>query len=244
MSRYYTLLSDKSKVSRSLGARTEVPPGFHTLSSLLISQCSYAQSLIQHVIYASHGAEVLDARHALRDFPSPKSRIDFLCSFPYSEVDPVITKVFDYSRQLFRELYELRDLFAHELWSSSEEHANSVLFSSLDEEARLLTVSGRIWHKQDATPQEVYNGTIRFIRNIKVVSSDNLRVAVSDVNLCAWMLMNIGNVLTEQDPGRKEEARQGFLVFKGTSHLFGNAELSSAEVEFHSSRNKTIAGLP
>lgn len=197
------------------------------------------------MIYISHGAQLLGAKQTLKDFPNPKARIDFLCSFPYSEEDPVVAKVFDYSRRLFVDLYELRNILEHELWSSSEDYVDSVLFSTLDEEARLLMASGRVWHKEDTTPQEVYNATIRFIKNVKIVSSDNLKMAVSDGNLCAWILMNTCNILNEQDdPGRKEGARQAFLVFQGTSHLFGRVASPSTTVEFRTSKNKTITGLP
>lgn len=200
MPKYYRLIANSTTLDRRSGSDVVVPPVFKELSSSLISTCTYLQSLLQHVIFVTHGAELLEAKRALRTFPNPKARIDFFCSYPYSEADPVLWAVFDYARSLFRNLYELRNILTHEVWASSDAHNGAVLFSSLDEEARLLMVSGRILHVEEATSQEVYDGIVRYIRSVKVITCENLRSALSDANLCAWILMHIGTVLNEPDP--------------------------------------------
>ncbi|WP_296177639.1 hypothetical protein [uncultured Brevundimonas sp.] len=242
MSKYYNLIIEKTELNRRSGADSVVPFGFHELSVSVISQCSFLQSLMQQVIYITHGAEISAAKKALREFPSPKARMEFLCSFPYSEEDLVVSKVFEYARNLFHDLYELRNTLSHEVWSSSDDYDGCVLFSSLDEDARLLLVSGRIWHKEDATPLEVYNATIRYIRSVKIVSCVDLHLAMKDANLCAWILMNICNVLNEKDFEQKEKARRAFLVFQGTAHLFGDVVTTPETITFQSSRKKTIRG--
>ncbi len=168
--------------------------------------------------------------------------MDFLCSFPYSEVDPVVLSVFDYARLLFRDLYELRNILSHEVWASSEDYDDAVIFSSLDEKARLLMVSGRIWHVENATSQEVFDATVRYIRSVKIVTSAELHVAMGDANLCSWILMHISNFLNEQDAAKKAEARQLFLQYKGTSHLFAGTPPTTGALNFNASRRKTILG--
>ena len=67
---------------------------------------------------------------------------------------------------------------AHEVWASSDGDNDAVIFSSLDEEARLLMVSGRIWHAENATPQEVFDATVRYIRSVKIVASADLHAVL------------------------------------------------------------------
>jgi hypothetical protein len=237
---YYSHITEETTLSQSTGVGAVIPPQFLVLSSLLISRCSFIQKLIQEIVFISHGAELLEARQALDDFPNPKARIEFLCSFSYPEDDPVVSKVFEYSKLLFHKLYTLRNILAHESWSSSNDHAGSVLFVGLGEEARLLMASGRVWHKPEATPQEVYDATIRYIRSVEVVSANDLEAAVRDSDLCAWMLSNTAIVLNEKDPARKEVAREAFIVFQGTAHLFNATSPSSTVIKFNAHRTKTI----
>lgn len=168
--------------------------------------------------------------------------MDFLTSFEYSEADPVISAVFNYARELFVEIYKLRNVLAHENWMSSEDFNDAVLFSKLDEQAKLSMASGKFWHQDQTTPEDVYNATIRYIRNVKIVSIADLRNALKDVNLCSWILMQISFVLGQADPAKKEEMRRAFLVSKGTSHLFDADIISSGKVDVKSSRGKTIRG--
>jgi hypothetical protein len=219
-----------------------IPAGFNELSSIIISRCSFLQILLQQVIYITHGSEIVLAKKALKDFPNPKARIDFLCEFPYSKDDEVVYTVFQYAKSLFTDLYELRNILTHEMWSSSDEFKGSVIFSTLDEEARLLMASGRVWHAEDATPAEAYSATIRFINNVKIISNSDLHAALMDSNLCAWILMHIGHILDEQDLERRNEARRAFLVFKGTSHLFGDATKTPETISLKKSKRKTIKG--
>lgn len=242
MPKYYELITESMNLSRRSGTGTVVPAGFRDLSASIISSCTFLQGLLQQIIYVTHGDELLAAKRALKNFPNPKARIDFLCSFPYSEADPVILSVFDYARLLFRDLYELRNILSHEVWSSSDDYNDAIIFSSLDEEARLLMVSGRMWHVENVTSREVFEATVRYIRSVKIVTRADLHAAMGDANLCSWILMHIGNVLNEQDATKKAEARQFFLLYKGTSHLFAEAPLTNGSLSIHASKSKTIQG--
>jgi hypothetical protein len=215
---------------------------FGDLSSLIICRCSFLQGLIQSVIYATHGLELLAAKHALKDFPSPKARMEFLSDFPYSDADSVISSVFDFARTLFLEIYELRNVLAHEDWRSSDAFNDVILFSSLDEEARLMLASGRLLHDDDTTPQQIYDATVRYIESVKIVSVADLKTALEDANLCSWILMQVSHVLNESDPAKKDKLREAFFVFRGTSHLFDVVTPSSGKVDVQSSRKKTIRG--
>jgi len=147
-----------------------------------------------------------------------------------------------YARLLFRDLYELRNILSHEVWASSDVYDDAVIFSNLDEEARLLMVSGGIWHTENETPQEVFDATVRYIRSVKIVASADLHAAIGDANLCSWILMHIGNVLNEQDATRKGVARQLFLQYKGTSHLFADTPPTTGTLSFNASRSRKIQG--
>jgi hypothetical protein len=240
LSKYFDRIEKDTQLSHNTGSAVITPPDFHALSSSIISQCSFIQSLIQNAIYTSHGAELSSARLTLKTFPNPRARVDFLCTFPYDAHDPVVVRVFDFARSLFRDLYEIRNVLAHELWSSSEHYPGAVLFSNLDESSRLLMASGRLWHKSDVTPEEISDAAIRFIRSVKVVYSHHLSLAQSDASLCAWSLLHINTILDEPDPAKKEEARKAFFVFRGTSHLFDNVGTVDAAVAFASHKEKSI----
>lgn len=240
MPKYYRTITQETHLSQKSGSALAVSQHFQILSSTILSKCSFIQNLIQQIIYISHGKELPSAKRTLKTFPNPKARVDFLCSFPYNDDDPVVVKVFNFARLLFAEIYELRNILAHEIWSSSESYPNLVLFSSLDENARLQMASGRLWHIEEATSQETLDATIRFIRSIKLLSIENLKSAVDDADLCGLCLLNIMNILSESDPIRKEDARKPFFVYKGTSHLFGEFPELSNSVEFSASRSKRI----
>lgn len=242
MPKYYKLIIESTAIFQRKGTGAVIPPGFRDLSASIVSSCTFLQSLLQQIIYVTHGAELLAAKRTLKEFPSPKARIDFLCSFPYSEADPILLTVFDYARRLFRDLYELRNILSHEVWASSDDYDDAVMFSSLDEEARLLMVSGRMWHMENVTSQEVFDATVRYIRSVKIVASADLHAAMGDANWCSWILMHISTVLNEPDATRKAEARQIFLQSKGTSHLFPGTPPTTGSVNFIASRSKTIKG--
>lgn len=242
MAKYYDILEGQSSIHTNSGTEIEVPPGFHEMSSIVIARCSLLQSQIQQVIYATHGAEVFAAKKALADFPSPKSRIEFLLSFPYGEDDPVFSTVFDYAKILFEDIYDVRNVLAHENWMTSREFRGVVVFSSINEEARLMLASGRLAHGRETTPQEVYNATIRYISKIKKISCVNLQAAIRDANLCSWILMNIANVLGEKDVDKKTALRSTFRLFQGTSHLFAEHNRISGTITVQSSKRKSIPG--
>lgn len=240
MSKYYTTIKSDLNLSTNEGAELTLPKKFEELSSKIIRLCSFSQRTIQNIIYITHGPELHKAKKSLSSFPNPKARMEFLSSFPYSEVDPIISSVFNYSRELFLELYDLRNVLAHENWMTSEEFEGYVLFSKLNEIAKLDMASGKLSHEVETTPSEVHKAIIRYIRSVKIISTEDLQNAIKDANLCAWILMQIGFVLKEVDSDKKAEFRRSFLVFKGTSHLFDKSIISSKEVSVKSSNSKTI----
>ncbi len=240
MSRYYDVITEKTELSHKSGSALVVSPDFRVQSSMILAQCSFMQNVIQRIIYTSHGAELVEAKKTLRQFPNPKARVEFLCSFPYKSNDFVVQRIFDFARELFFKLYEFRNVLAHEVWSSSEDYPGCVLFSSLDENARLLLASGRLWHERDMTPRETFDATIRFIRSVKVVTHEYIALAIRDAELCAWCLSQVDIVLTESDPQRRDEVRRAFLVYRGTSHLFVSELTPSDPVDYSAARSKVI----
>lgn len=240
MQKYYDIIKNSTTLNRKIGESAVIPSDFRNLSSVIISNCSFSQSLIQQAIYTSHGSELLGAKKSLKEFANPKARIDFLCSFPYNDPDPVISKVFDFSRNIFKEVYEFRNVLCHEIWSSSDNYAESILFSTLDDESRLLMSQGKVWHIEETSPKEVHEAALRFISRVKIVSYKHLNQAIKDINLCNWCLMHINTILNLEDKKKKEEAKKAFFVFGGTSHLFEDVQESSSLVDFSSSKSKKI----
>jgi hypothetical protein len=238
--KYYKSILEQTTISHCIGANIVIPAGFADLSCSIIQSCTVLQHLLQKTIYATHGAQLLSAKRTLKEFPNPKARIDFLCSFPYSEDDPTVLSAFNYARLLFRDIYELRNILAHELWASSEDYSDTIIFSSLDEQARLQMASGQIWHVETTTPQEVYDATIRFIRSLKLITTSDLRKALADADLCSWILMQIEGILDEQDPKRKEDARRPIRQYRGTSHLFEDTHGTDGILNFSATRRKYI----
>lgn len=242
MAKYYKKIDDRSKISTRSGNDITLPEEFTNLSSSIIRLCSYVQVQMQQIIYISHGSELREAKQTLKNSPNPKARMEFLTSFEYGEEDPVIATVFNYSKELFLEIYELRNVLAHENWMSSADFENVVLFSKLSEEAKLGMAKGKLWHENKTTSQDIYNASIRYIRNVKIISVSNLEKALKDVNLCAWVLMQICIVLNQSDPIKKAEMRKAFFTFKGTSHLFDGGTVSTGIVDVTSSQGKSIRG--
>jgi len=116
MSKYHSKRTNRSELKSRSGSAIHFPVGFCDLSAKIISRCSFLQNQIQRVIYITHGPEILSAKKTLTDFPNPKSRMDFLTTFPYSDADPVVSAVFDYTKSIFLDIYELRNILAHEDW--------------------------------------------------------------------------------------------------------------------------------
>jgi len=228
-SKYYRHVTDRTEIKTVTGCDAIIPIEFKKNSSHIISRCSFLQNQIQKIIFITHGPEVLAANKFLLDNPQAKARMDFLCSIPYGVDDPVLSSVFDYSRVIFRDIYDLRCVLAHENWMSCDDYAFEVLFSRIDEEARLLKATARLMHHEESTSREVFNAILRYIRKIKFIGCDDLRRAVQDLSLCEWILMTISHTLTEKDPSKREELRKSFLLFRGTSHIFGEDNKGSPE---------------
>lgn len=166
--------------------------------------------------------------------------MDFISQFPYNKKDKIIDVVFEFGRALFLEIYDFRNVLVHESWASSEEFPGVVLFSSLDEESRLKLASGKLLHSLDTSSKDLYDATIRYIRNVKIVSNQNLMSAIIDADLCSYIFMAISHILSESDEEKKQKIREGFLIFKGTAHLFEEASLLSKKIDVTSSNNNTI----
>ena len=136
MSKYYRCLDGTNKIETKSGVGVVLPEGFANLSAEVINQCSYLQSLIQTVIYAAHGPAFSASKAILNKLSSPKKRMEFLRSFQYDPADPVVATVFRFAQDLFSEIYDLRNVLAHEIWMSSKDFEQAVLFSDLQEDAR------------------------------------------------------------------------------------------------------------
>lgn len=240
MQSYFTRIEEGHSIYRKAGSDLAIPPEFHLLASNINAQCNFIQATLQHIIFATHGPELLKANSTLKEFPNPKARIEFLCSFPYSKADPIVFKVFEHAKILFGHIYGIRNVLAHEIWSTSDDFPGSVVFSSLEEEARHLKTASLLLHEKKTSPEEIFEANIRLIRKLKVVSVENLANAINDANLCSWALMVIRNILDESDKEKRDELRRGFLIFEGTSHLFSENALSADPVQYSSSKLKTI----
>lgn len=240
MPKYYDNLETETSISQASGSNLNTPVEFLSQSSTLISLCTFCQNILQQVIYTSYGEKLLEAKKTLKDFPSPKSRYDFICAFQFENADEVAVKIFDFSRSIFSDIYELRNILAHEVWSSSSDCADGVYFASLDENSRLAMASGRLWHDESVTPKNIYEATTRYIRKIKVVKSHHLSLAIADANLCSWSLMNLHNLLNAENETQRAKARSAFLRYRGTSHLFEDPVELPDTIEFTAVKKKKI----
>ena len=240
MPKYYTKIVGKSELSTKSGSAAIVPLEFRLLSSEILAGCSFLQNLVQQIIYATHGPELAAAKKALNDFPNPKARIDFISSYPYNNENQSINTVFNYSRDLFKEIYDLRNILAHEKWMSSNEFKSVVLFSELNENARLMMASERVVHEDKMSAEEAYEATIRYIQSIKIISVEGLNKAKRDYDICSWMLMTISQYMGETSPEKRRELIDTFHVFKGTSHLFDTSMPPSKVISVQNRKTKTI----
>ncbi|WP_133244717.1 hypothetical protein [Caulobacter radicis] len=240
MRKYFKNLETETVINRKIGHAIKIDAEFYFLSSNIISQCSFIQQIIQQIIYTSHGKEISAARKALSEIPNPKSRVDFICDFQYKTKDITIDRVFNYARDIFKDIYELRNILAHEIWSSSEDHVDAVLFSTLAAESAFLTSNAKLIHDEDARSKEIFDSIIRFIRSLKIITLNDMHEATKDMVLCIWALSNIRNILDVEKEEEKAAAREAFFVFSGTSHLFPDIKPRSNTAEFLAKKEKTI----
>ncbi|WP_156349019.1 MULTISPECIES: hypothetical protein [unclassified Sphingomonas] len=240
MAKYYSSIEIETNLSRKINDSAEIPEGFYNLSSVTIAKTSYLQSLLQEMIYVVHGSNLLGAKKALKDFPNPKDRFDFLVKFDFKSNDYVVDTVFNHVQKVFYDLYELRNTLSHEIWATSENYSGAVIFSKLDEESRLQMVRGKFLHVEGYTTLETFNATVRYIRKVKVIRKDHLHLAINDLNIAAWSMTNIRNILDSENSVTKDAARKAFLVFKGTSHLFDESERLMGTVNYSSEASKRI----
>ncbi|KEP67849.1 hypothetical protein DL1_18535 [Thioclava dalianensis] len=151
-----------------------------------------------------------------------------------------MSEVFSYSQKIFRDIYGLRNILAHEIWMSCDDYAFKTLFSKIEEEERKLKIAGRIKFDRDSKSIDAYNAIVRYIGKIKVIGVDDLKRAIEDINLCEWMLMTVNQVLGEDDPQKRDDLRRSFLVFGGTSHLFSESQKGLTKVEVLTSKKSSI----
>ena len=224
MPTYFDTITDVTDLTLNKAANLEVSGGFEAASAALIGRCSALQSEVQSIIYVAHGAELIASKRALRQHLNPKARLDFLCSFPFQNDDAALVRVFNFAREMFGELYALRNVLAHEVWNSSPQFPDAVLFTTLDEESRKLLAEGRLWHFADATPEQIHAAIIRFIRKVRVVRPEQLAQALSDSDICSWTLMTLRQLLNTEDRDKREQTRQALAIFGATAHLFDRDE--------------------
>ena len=240
MPKYYQFLEKTSSLSTKSGAKTEFPLGFEQISIDISHKCSFIQKLIQEVIYETQGERFIEAKRALKEFKSPKSRINFIGEFSYKLDDHTISKCFDFARDLFIEIYELRNILAHEEWMLSDKHKGLVLFSSLEEHARLKFSSARLLNDDTVKSEDVHKAIIRYIENVKTIRIDDLKRAQSNADLCAWVFQQISNILQEKDADKAQQFKETFYIFGGTSHLFDRIPSTGKSITVKSSKGKTI----
>lgn len=240
MPQYFSFITDRTKISTARGSSLVVEGNFLALSAQIISDCIFIQNQIQNVIFASHGQSVNEAKRILQEQQHPRNRMDFLLGFQFEKADHITEAVFKYARKLFGELYELRNVLAHEIWLSSSEFEGSVLFADLKEEARLNLARGRLIHSGDINSQGVHDAIVRYIQKLKVVRYDQLQLAKKHSELCSWMLLNIHNSLSADDNLQAEEIKRSFLVYGGTSHLFDESLNGAEPVDMVTKHQKSI----
>lgn len=240
MSRYYDHVVGRTSINTKHGPNAIIPIAFKKKSALIISRCSLLQSYIQKILYSTHGSEVFEASKIAREVSSPKARMEFLCETQYGSNDEILSKVFSYSQAIFRDVYGLRNVLAHEVWMSCEDYRFKTLFSKIEEEERILKITGRLKFDESSTSREVYHAIVRYISKIKVISCENLESALRDIYLCEWMLMTINHILEEDDPKKKSDLKRAFLTFGGTSHLFTKDQGALTKVDVRSSKETRI----
>lgn len=240
MAKYFNTIDHEKEINIKSGSNIDISSEMKILSSSIIAQSSFVQNLIQNLIFTTHSSVIFEAKKTLKKFPNPKARFSFISNYNYNSNDKIVDKVFSFVQSKFDEAYDLRNTLAHEVWSSSEAYPGEILFSSLDEQSRLSVARGKVKHLEDATALEAYNAAIRFIRKIRRVSVINLADALADLNLCAWILMQIDNIREEKDGLKREELRKGFLIFKATSHLFPEVDRLDGVSNYTNSLSKTI----
>ncbi|WP_406870267.1 hypothetical protein ABEB22_10795 [Thioclava sp. 'Guangxiensis'] len=241
MAKYYHELRGVSKLRVSSGDDLTVPDAFYSLSGLLIKICCDIQVHLQNIVFVSHGAEVFEAKRILSESDSPRRRIEFLLSCPFGTEDPILGTVFEHSKTIFQDIYKLRNVLAHEKWMSSDQFSGMVLFSKLEEEARLLLEGGKIFYVNEAKAKDTHEAITRYIKKVKLVTCEDLRKAISSAELSRWIMMQISLVLNEKDPSKKQNLRDAFLVFKQTSKLFDDLSTDVDAIQVTGSKRKSIS---
>lgn len=240
MVKYYNNIIDKNSIRVKSGQNALIPIKFKKDSASVIFGCSFVQSQIQAVLFSTHGSRIFEASAVAREIKSPNSRMDFLCSTPYGKDDEILSAVFSYTQNIFRDIYDLRNVLAHEIWMSCDDYNFKVLFSSIDEQARYLKIVGKLKHDESTNSRDVHNAIIRYIEKIKIIGCEDLKSAIEDIRLCEWILMTINQILEEVDPQKRDDLKMAFLTFRRTSHLFAEAPSSPPKIEVRSTKEHRI----
>jgi hypothetical protein len=240
MSKYQKNLKGIFSLSRSSGVSVDVDENFLALSARVVSGCVFAQNQIQKIIYAAFAEEVHRAGHSLKNLSSPKARLEFLENYNSISANPDISLVYIFAKNLFADLYQLRNSLVHDVWQSSCEFPGDLLLSSLDEEARLLFSSEKLSHLEDANAAETFKAIIRFIESVKILSLNDLTRAVKDVNICNLLLMQIGFAMEQTEKAEIDKIVQMFLTFEGVSHIFPEERRLTGKSEWSSKSGRTV----
>lgn len=240
MKKYYDHVVERTSISTKRGQRAVIPIAFRKNSAAIISRCSFLQGQILKTLYSTHGPDIFQASANAQENRSPNARMEFLCSTRYGTNDEILSKVFSYSQAIFREIYGLRNVLAHEIWMSCDDYMYKVLFSKIEEEERVLKISGRLRFDEKSTSREAFDAIVRYIGKIKIISCDHLECAIRDIDLCEWILMTINHILEESDPKKKNDLKMAFLTFNGTSHLFEKDRGDFTKIEVRTSKKTVI----
>lgn len=240
MDKYYNKIRDTTALNVKSFDSVANSEAFHALSNRIVTGSTLFQKSIQEIIYAAYHKDVEMAGKSLKDLVSPKSRLNFIESYNNVSDDEDILTVFRYAKQIFVDIYDLRNSLSHEIWLSSDQFDGCLLLSSLDEEARLLSVKGKLIHVDGTNTLQVFNAIIRFIESIKIVSLTDLNTALKDIELCNWCLMQIEFFLKENNKNKKADLKNAFFIFKGVSHLFPEQVRQIGSLNWKSSFNKSI----
>jgi len=242
MNKYYTKITGITELAKATGSNIQIEDKFYELSSKLISKCSYFQKLMQDVLYDAHKEDVYRAAQRIKDLSSPKKRSEFLNYHNNITHDNEILSIFKYTKEKFIEIYEFRNCLAHEIWQSSSQFPNLLLLSKIDEEAKLLFASRKLEYIEQNKTVDTFNSIIEYIKNVKLVSIQDLYRADSAIEICNWCMMQISFFLRETDPQKALDLKEGFFIFGGVSHLFPGRAKPKETMSWESKREKYREG--
>lgn len=240
MPKYYSHPQDTPHLNQQSSDSINIAEEFYILSSNIIRKCSFFQVILQDILYDVHQEDVYRSSQLIKDLSNPKSRLEFLNFHNRMIRDIHISRVFNFSKELYVELYDLRNCLAHEDWFSSEQFPNCLMLAQISEKSKVNFISRKIQHLDEASAKESYRYITKYIKSVKVLSLEKMRKAHSDISLCNWCLMQISFFLKEIDREKAEELKKAFFIYKGTSHLFPCEITDQKNMIWRSNSEKSI----